>query len=96
MSQIKIVATIKVKEQYHQDVLKALHDVVDGTRTEAGNISYELHVDTKNPLSYVFIEVWESQDAISKHNESAHFNKFKSDIDGKIDGLDIALIKSVY
>ena len=96
MTELKIVATIVVKEKFKQDVLKAFHNVVDGTRQEEGNVSYELHEDTTNPLKYIILEVWKSDKAIDLHNESAHFNEFKNAIDGKVDSLSIDIIRKVY
>ena len=94
--ELKIIATITIlKEEYKEDVEKALYAVVDGTHTEEGNISYELHQDIQNPLVYVFVEVWKSQAAIDSHNQSAHFLSFVKAIDGKV-GLSINVVKKVY
>ena len=94
--ELKIVATITVlKEEYRKDVEKAMYAVVDGTHTEEGNVLYELHQDTQNPLVYVFIEVWKSQAAIDSHNISAHFQTFASAIEGKV-GLNINIIRKIY
>ncbi|NDV68264.1 putative quinol monooxygenase [Dysgonomonas sp. 25] len=96
MTELKIIAVITAKEEYKNDIVKALHAVVDGTRKEEGNISYDLHQDMKNPLRYIFIEVWKSQEAINSHNQSAHFQQFVKAIEGKIEGLDIDFVKQVY
>lgn len=96
MSELKIVAVITAKKEYQKDIEKALHNVVDGTRTEEGNVSYDLHVDIKNPLKYIIIEVWKSQEALNIHNATVHFNEFKKAIEGKIEGLDIDVIKKIY
>lgn len=69
-----IVASITVKNEADKaDVEKALHAVVDGTRTEEGNIAYVLHQDINNPLTYVIIEAWKSQEAIDFHNQTPHY-----------------------
>ena len=96
MNELKIIAVITAKEDHKADILKALHTVVDGTRKEEGNISYDLHQDTKNPLKYTIIEGWKSQEAIDLHNQTAHFLAFVKAIEGKIDGLEIDVIKQVY
>ena len=81
---IIIVATVTIKDAADQaDIEKALFAVVDGTRTEKGNISYVLHQDINNPLSYTFIEVWKSKAAIEAHNASAHFKAFSAAVSGK-------------
>lgn len=96
MEELKIIATIIAKEENDKEIYATLQAVVDGTRTEAGNISYTLHRDTTNPLKYVIIEVWQSQAAIDIHNATPHFQKFVKDIEGKIQSLDISIIQSIY
>lgn len=96
MTELKIVASIVAKEGYQEDVLKAMQNVVNETRKEDGNVSYDLHQDTTNPMKYIILEVWKSQEAIDLHNASAHFGIFKKAIDGKIDSLSIDVVKKVY
>lgn len=93
---LEIVATLTIKNEADKDALvKALHAVVDGTRAEEGNISYVLHQDVNNPLVYVIIEVWKSQEAINAHNETAHFKAFVEAVGDKAD-LTVNTIKKVY
>jgi len=80
---LTIVATVTVKPEYKEDVLKAIKTVVDATRKETGNIFYDVFEDIKNPLKFVFIETWKSQAAIDSHNQSAHFLDFVKAVDGK-------------
>lgn len=94
--ELKIIAVIVVKPAYQEELEKAFHTVVDETRKESGNISYELHQDIKNPLKYTILEVWKSQAAIDEHNESVHFKAFVAAIENKIDGLTIDVIKKIY
>lgn len=93
---LEIVATLTIKNEADKDELvKALHAVVDGTRTEEGNIAYVLHQDVNNPMVYVIIEVWKSQDAINTHNETPHFKAFVAAVGDKAD-LTVNTIKKVY
>lgn len=96
MSELKIIATIVVKPEHKESVIKALHNVVDATRKEDGNVSYDLHQNISSDLSYTILEVWKSQEAINLHNDSSHFNEFKKAIDGKISDLKIDIVKKVY
>ncbi|MDR2948307.1 MAG: putative quinol monooxygenase [Dysgonomonas sp.] len=96
MTELKIVAVIVVKAAFQSELEKVFHTVVDETRKEAGNVSYDLHQDTKNPLKYTILEVWKSQDAIDEHNESAHFKAFVAAVEGKVDSLAVDVIKKVY
>ena len=80
---LTIVATVVVKPEYKDDVLKAIKTVVDATRKETGNIFYDVFEDVKNPLKFVFLEMWKSQAAIDEHNKAAHFKEFVKAVEGK-------------
>jgi quinol monooxygenase YgiN len=96
MAELKIVATIIAKQAFQNELEQVFRTVVDETRKEAGNVSYELHQDTQNPLKYIILEVWKSQEAIDIHNESVHFKAFVAAIEGKIDSLTVEVIKKIY
>lgn len=96
MTELKIIATIIVKAEYEKEVLTAFHNVVDATRKEEGNISYDLHKNITTPSEYTILEVWKSQEAIDLHNASIHFDQFKKAINGKIDSLKVDVIKQLY
>ncbi|MDR1682564.1 MAG: antibiotic biosynthesis monooxygenase, partial [Candidatus Symbiothrix sp.] len=87
MSELKIVAAIVAKSEFQNDLEKTFQIVVDETRKEAGNILYELHQDINNPLKYIILETWQSQEAIDRHNESVHFKAFVNAIEGKVKSL---------
>ena len=94
--ELRIIASLSIKsEEFREEILKALHTVVDGTRTEEGNISYDLHQDINDPAIYTIVEVWKSQEAIDLHNQTAHFQDFVKAVDGKVD-LAINIIKKIY
>jgi quinol monooxygenase YgiN len=92
---LTIVANVTVQAEYKDELLKAFEKVVDATRKESGNISYDLYEDTSNPLRFTFVETWESQSAIESHNSSAHFLEFASAIEGKA-GLDVSTLKQKF
>lgn len=96
MTELKIVAVIVVKPAHQEELEKVFHTVVDETRKEAGNVSYDLHQDVSNPLKYTILEVWKSQDAIDEHNNSNHFKAFVEAVEGKVDSLTVDVIKKVY
>ena len=92
---LTIVATVIVKQEYKDDVLKAIKAVVEATRKESGNIFYDVFEDVNNPSKFVFIETWKSQAAIDSHNKTAHFNDFVKAIDGKT-SLDVSILKQRF
>ncbi|MFI3317843.1 MAG: putative quinol monooxygenase [Rikenellaceae bacterium] len=96
MKELKIIATIVAKEEHKEAIVASLKKVVDMTRKEEGNISYELHSDINTPLKYIIIEVWKSQEAINLHNDSAHFGAFVEEIEGKVESLAVDVIEAIY
>lgn len=93
--ELVIVAHVKAKPEYKEDLIKAFEKVVDATRKEPGNVSYELFEDINNPLNFTFVEVWKSPTAIEEHSNSAHFQEFAKSIDGKAD-LSISTLKQKF
>lgn len=96
MNELKIIAVITAKPEYADQLFSAIKKLVDATRKEDGNISYDLHQNIGNPLEYTIVEVWKSEQAIDFHNASEHFDQFKQDIDGKVENLKIDVIRKVY
>ena len=92
---LTIVATVVVKPEYKEDVLKAIKTVVDATRKEPGNIFYDVFEDVNNPLKFVFIETWKSQAAIDAHNKTTHFNNFVKAVEGKAT-LEASILKQKF
>ncbi len=93
---MKVIAGLLVKAEHYEEINNAFHKVVDETRKEEGNISYDLHQDAKEPLKYIIIGSWKSQDAIDQHNTSIHFRNFLKIIEGKLDSLEVEVMKKVY
>ena len=93
--ELKIIASLTIREEKDTaEIVNALQAIVEATRQEEGNISYELHQDVANPQTYVFLEVWKSQEAIDIHNNSSHFQAFAKAVHGKV-ALTVNVIKKV-
>ena len=96
MCELKIVATVIAKSECVNEVLKSLEVVTDATRKEEGNISYVLHKDVSNPSKFIILEEWKSQAAIDFHNQTAHFQNLKKELDGRIESLVADVIQEIY
>lgn len=96
MAELKIVATIVVKEAYKTELERVFRKVVDETRKEEGNVSYDLHQDVSNPLKYTILEVWKNQDAIDFHNQTSHFKELLSATEGRVDNLTVDILEKIY
>ncbi|CAM3462507.1 putative quinol monooxygenase [Arcobacter aquimarinus] len=90
MKNIVIVATIKVKKGFKDEVYNELLQLHKATHEfDEGCIQYDLHKDLTDEDSFTFVETWENQELLSLHETKEHFKNFVSKIENKIDGLTI-------
>ncbi|MDD3071820.1 MAG: putative quinol monooxygenase [Methanoculleus horonobensis] len=93
---ITIVARCRVKPEKTDDFMKIALDLVEASRSEAGNVSYDLYADLADPAKFTFIETWKDRAAIDAHNETPHFRGFGERAGPLFAGpLDIALYRKV-
>ena len=72
---IKVVAKSVVKKGKLEKYKEIVDELIDKTRNEEKNISYELYQDIDNPQIMTFIEEWKDQAGLDKHMNSEHFVK---------------------
>ncbi len=70
---ITIVAKNLIKQEKIEEFKSLAEKLINESRKEKGNVSYNLYQDANNSKILSFIEEWESQDAINIHNKSIHF-----------------------
>lgn len=70
---IKIIAETFVPHENFEEFLAIAAPLVTASQAEPGNLFYNLHRSRTNPEKVMFIEGWENQAAIDRHNASAHF-----------------------
>ncbi|MCB2294990.1 antibiotic biosynthesis monooxygenase [Clostridium algoriphilum] len=70
---ITIVAKNSIKQGKVEEFKALTEKLINESRKEKGNISYNLYQDANNSNVLTFIEEWESLDIIKSHNNSKHF-----------------------
>ena len=73
---IFVVATLTVKPERRAELIAGAQACVGETRKEAGNIAYDMHESVTDPTKMVFVERWESHEALAPHEASAHVKAF--------------------
>jgi quinol monooxygenase YgiN len=73
---IYVVATLTVKPESRAEMIAAAKISIAETRKEAGNIAYDMHESVTDPTKLVFVEQWESADALGPHGKSDHMKAF--------------------
>ncbi|RKS87476.1 quinol monooxygenase YgiN [Orbus hercynius] len=84
MSQIHIVAMFTIKPEFNEQFKLEFKQLVAASRQEEGCLQYDLHQDIKDPHTYIFIETWQSKQAIERHNAQSHFKQFAKFTEGKV------------
>ncbi|WP_273854059.1 putative quinol monooxygenase [Guptibacillus spartinae] len=71
-----IHAGFHINPAKEEEFLKEVRSVIEASRSEEGNISYDLLKDTETEHVYTMVEVWKDGAAVESHNKSSHFTSF--------------------
>ncbi len=82
---LTIVATIKVKPEYVEQVKSELLKLTAASQSDQGCIQYILHQDNANVTSFTVYEIWESNELLQQHVQSSHFQNYVKVTDGMVD-----------
>jgi quinol monooxygenase YgiN len=73
---IYVVATLTVKPEMRAELIAGAKACIAETRKETGNIAYDLHESVTDPAKLVFVEQWESAEALVPHRGAEHMKTF--------------------
>ncbi|WP_285766965.1 putative quinol monooxygenase [Peribacillus sp. SI8-4] len=73
---IIIHAVFNINPAKQDAFLADIQPLIEASRAEIGNVSYNLHKDTENDNQFTMVEVWEDKQAVASHNSSEHFTSF--------------------
>jgi len=74
---IYLVATLTIKPGSLPDFIDDAKTCIAATRNEPGCISYDLHQSQTDENTLVFVERWESQEALDGHFNAEHFKVWR-------------------
>ena len=74
---IYVLATIHVHAEHRADFLENARTVISATHKEAGCIAYDLTSSITEPNCFVFVERWESREALGLHFETPHLKEWQ-------------------
>ncbi len=69
---LTVVATMRAKAGREQDLRAGLESVIEATRQEDGNVTYELYQGVDDPAVFTFYENWRSKADLDNHLRSPH------------------------
>jgi autoinducer 2-degrading protein len=74
------VITIQVKPEHIEEFLAATVENHKGTRTEPGNIRFDVIQSVDDPGRVMLYEVFASQEAIEAHRRTAHYQAWAAKV----------------
>ncbi|TDL31276.1 antibiotic biosynthesis monooxygenase [Jeotgalibacillus sp. S-D1] len=66
----------QIQPEKEAEFLQEMISLMAESRKEEGNHQYELMKSLEQDFAYTMVEVWENEEAVQAHNESAHFKAF--------------------
>lgn len=92
---IYLTAIIKAKEEYREEVLSVLQNMVQQTRQEEACEQYSLHqgIDDKN--LFTFYEIWKSKEGLDAHNQQPYIKSFGDLIEEKLQEQPVILLTTL-
>jgi len=96
MKNIIVVATLTLKASQSENVLEALKALYQATHKEdKGYLQYDIHKDTEQENTYVFIETWESEALLAEHLEKEHYHAYIAFMRDKIERKSIQKLEKI-
>ena len=77
---IAVVAQTIIKDGKKEEYLKYAEKVVAETRKEKGCIVYQCCQSNEDPLKFVMLENWESNEFLEAHMQTGHMKEYKAQI----------------
>jgi quinol monooxygenase YgiN len=73
---IVVIGRVKTDAERRDRLIVVGQRVAQASREEPGCASYRLYEDSERPNEFVFIEVWESEEALQRHFATEHIAQF--------------------
>ncbi len=83
---IVVVGRVATDADKREDLLRVAQAVAVASRAEQGCINYRCYEDIEVENDFVFVEEWESQEALQRHFATPHVADFMRSIVGVIVG----------
>jgi quinol monooxygenase YgiN len=81
---IVVVGRVGTDPDRREALIRVGQTVAAASRAEEGCISYRLYEDTEVENEFVFVEEWDSEEALQRHFATAHIRDFMQAIPATI------------
>ena len=89
-----MLAHLKVKPGTRDACMQAAKPCITATQAEKGCISYELFASSTDPEGLVFVERWDTREALTAHMKAPHLKAWREAGSAFIVSRKIEIIKS--
>jgi autoinducer 2-degrading protein len=76
-----LCVTIHVKPEHVEQFIPAMLANAYGTRTEPGNLRYDVLRSADDPNHFILYEVYQTKEALAAHRETPHFQKWLATVE---------------
>jgi quinol monooxygenase YgiN len=73
---IVVVGRVRSQPDKRAELIRLGQAVAASSRTDPGCLSYRLYEDTESENEFVFIEEWDSEEALQQHFATSHIAEF--------------------
>lgn len=73
---IVVVGRVQTDADRRDQLIGIAQTLAGASRLEPGCISYRFYEDTEQPNEFVFVEEWESDEALQQHFGTEHIGQF--------------------
>lgn len=80
-----VIARVYIIKGKEQDFLALVPSLIEGTRSESGNIIYTLYQNPYNESEFIFYEEYEDDKAIKDHMMTPHFRDFSENVNSLLE-----------
>ena len=96
MSKIVIIAKVKIKEEFTNEVYSLLVSLHKSThKNDEGCLQYDMHKNLEDTNSFTFVETWESAELLDSHMQKEHFLSFMKNAENKLEILEITKLEKI-
>ncbi|WP_024954958.1 putative quinol monooxygenase [Sulfurospirillum arcachonense] len=96
MKNIVIVASIKIKSEFRDEVYAQLVKLHKNTHTyDDGVVQYELHKEIGCENSFTFIEIWENEELLGVHEKKDYFLDFIAKLENKLENMSVQKLEKI-
>ncbi|WP_379968751.1 putative quinol monooxygenase [Ectobacillus sp. sgz5001026] len=74
---VTIQGFMQIKPEFHDEFIEKLALLLQASRTENGNIDYNLYENVEKPNHFVMLEQWESEEVLAMHSKTPHYISFR-------------------